>query len=303
MKRPNKLLDRLKISKDDQTFELNKGTIIEGIIAYFNLSYQNISVNLTFNNCLITKYFVDMNASEDFDRLLHNNSKYLQNVANQKNNFYILPFLLLIPEEIRNTIFKLYVDKKIPIDRARTLTRQQVQLVFDLSEKDIIFFLRGRMWIRHFTPPKKLPDGKDKRFAGESVEVLDALYQTYFPHGMWKDIKSILSEVLEEKLNFTVIDNVTFTKTFILVFKGMIEILLIDVLRESDRNKIESFTGYVLRKYFDKILFYTAENLLKFVENRDKNAEIFIKTFSNNVLIPSTPNNKYGTLFALKEDG
>lgn len=282
-----KLLDTLKISNNEKIFEVKRGTIIDGLVEYFKLSHQNISVKLTLQNCLITKYFVDDSGSVEFDRLLFNNSKLLINVANQKNNFCILPFLLLIPAEIKNTLFKLYLDKQIAIDKARYLTRQQVQPIFNLSEQDIVFFLRGRMWIRYFTPPTKVTDGKDKRFAGESVEQLDTMYKTYFPNGIWKDIKSILGEVLDEKLNFAVIDNATFSKTFISVFRGMIEILLIDVLRENDRDKIEGFTGYVLRKYFDKIILFTAENLLVFVENRDKNAEIFIKTFSNNVLIDS----------------
>lgn len=281
------LLERIGISNDEKSFELKRGTLIEGLVEYFKLSHQNISVNLSLQNCLITKYFVDDSGSVEFDRLLYNNSKLLINIANQKNNFYILPFLLLIPAEIKNTLFQLFSDKLLPIEKGRYLTRQQLYPIFNLSEKDIVFFLRGRMWIRYFTPPKKIIDGKDKRFAGESVEILDAMYQEYFPNGMWKDIESILSEVLEEKLNFTVIDNATFSKTFISVFKGMIEILLIDVLKQSDRDKIEAFTGYVLRKYFDRIILYTAKNLLEFVESRDKNAEIFIKTFSDNIFIKS----------------
>lgn len=282
-----KLLYALKISDDEKIFEVKRGTLIEGLVEYFKLSHQNILVKLSLQNCLITKYFLDDSGSVEFDRLLYNNSKLLINVAHEKNNFYILPFLLLIPAEIKDTLFKLYLDKQMPIEKARHLTRQQVQPIFNLSEKDIVFFLRGRMWIRYFTPPKKVTDGKDKRFAGESAEQLDSMYKTYFPKGMWKDIESILGEVLEEKLNFSMIDNTTFSKTFISVFRGMIEILLIDVLRENDRNKIEGFTGYVLRKYFDEIILYTAKNLLGFVESRDKNAEIFIKAFSDNVLIDS----------------
>lgn len=282
-----KLLHTLKISDDEKIFEIKRGTLIEGLVQYFKLSHQNISVKLSLQNCLITKYFLDDSGSVEFDRLLYHNSKLLINVAQEKNNFYILPFLLLIPADIKDTLFKLYLDKQMPIEKARHLTRQQVQPIFNLSEKDIIFFLRGRMWIRYFTPPKKITDGKDKRFAGESAEQLDAMYKTYFPNGMWKDIESILGEVLEEKLNFSIIDNATFSKTFIPVFRGMIEILLIDVMNPKDCDKIEGFTGYVLRKYFDEIILYTAKNLLGFVESRDKNAEIFIKAFSDNVLIDS----------------
>ncbi|MFA6188375.1 MAG: hypothetical protein WC680_03750 [Sulfuricurvum sp.] len=280
-----RLLDTLKIMDNEDLFNLRKGTLIEGIIDYFNLSYQNISVELSFHDCSITKHFIDHTSSESLDRLMHNNSRHLVDIAKRKEEYQILPYLMSIPEETRNLLLKVYSDKNESIYKARTLTRLQMQPIFDISERDIIFFLRGRIWIRYYVSPKKPLEGQDKRYAGESVEELDSMYKTYFPHGIWKDIESILSEVLEEKLNFSVIDNATFSKTFISVFRGMIEILLIDVLSPQDRAKIEGFTGYVLRKYFDKILLYTAKKLLHFIENRDKNAEIFIKTFSDNVLI------------------
>lgn len=281
----NTLLNKLNISNDEHLFDLKRGIITEAIIDYFGLSFQRVSVEITLHNCSITKHFVDTTGSEKFDRLLYTNSKHLIDIATQKETFKVLPFLLLVPEEIKNSLFKFFLDKNISLLKARMLIRGQVQSIFDLDEKDLIFFLRGRMWIRYFTPPKKLPDGKDKRFAGESVEVLEALFLAYFPNGMWKDIESILGEVLDEKLNFSIIDNTTFTKTFIPVFRGMIEILLIDVITPVDQDKIEGFTGYVLRQYFDQILLYTAKNLLSFIENRDKNAELFIKNFSDNVLI------------------
>lgn len=284
----NTLLNKLNISNDNQLFNLKKGTLIDAIEDYFNLTYQRICVDITLHTCSITKNFIDEGGSEEFDRLLYTNSKLLINTAQQKENLHILPFLLLIPEEVKNTVFKLFLDQQITITKARTLTRFQVEPIFELSEKDIIFFLRGRMWIRYFTPTKKITDGKEKRYSGESVEELDAMFSNYFPNGIWQDIEAILDEVLDQKLNFSIIDNATFTKTFIPVFRGMIEILLIDVITPDEREKIEGLTGYVLRKYFDQILLHTAKYLLMFVENRDKNAEVFIKNYSDDVLIDST---------------
>lgn len=289
----NTLLNKLNISNNKQLFDLKKGTLIDAIENYFNLTFQHITVDITLSNCSITKNFIDEAGSEEFDRLLYTNSKLLINTARQKEKFHILPFLLLIPEEVKNTVFKLFLDKNITITKARTLTRFQVEPIFELSEKDIIFFLRGRMWIRYFTAPKQVLDGKEKRFAGESAEELDAMYCTYFPNGMWQDIVAILDEVLDQKLNFSIIDNATFSKTFIPVFKGMIEILLIDVISPDERERIEGFTGYVLRKYFDQILLHTVKYLLTFVENRDKNAEVFIKHYSDDVLIDSTGKKTY----------
>ena len=119
---------------------------------------------------------------------------------------------------------------------------------------------------------------------------MEALYNTYFPNGAWNHIEPILGEVIAEKLNFSLIDNLTFTRTFIPVFRSMVEILLVEILKPEDRHKIEGFGGYVLRQYFHDILLYTAKNLLQFVENRDKNAEAFIKYFADEIVIDANGN-------------
>lgn len=280
-----KLLDTLKISEDHKSFEVKRVILIEGIIEYFKLSAQMVSINLSFRNCLITKQFMDDMESEEFDRIIHDNTIFLMEIATLRGEFQILPNLLVLPEDIRNNIFQVFMDKELTIEKARNLIRQQIQLVFKLNDRDVVFFLRTRIWIRYHTQPVKVSEGRDARYAGESPEVLEAMYNTYFSNDIWDEIESILNEILEEKLNFSVIDNVYFTKTFIPVYRGMIEILLVDRLKENDHEKIEGFTGYVLRQYFDKILLHTAKSLLNYVENRDKNAETFIKNFTDTIII------------------
>lgn len=280
-----KLLDTLKISEDHKAFELKRGTLVEGIIEYFKLTAQIVSVNLSFRNCSMTKQFIGNIGSEPFDRIIHENTLFLMEIATRKNEFQTLPNLLVLPEDIRNIVFKVFLDKKLTIEKIRKLIRQQIQPVFDLNDRDVVFFLRTRIWIRYHSQPAKVSDGKDTRYAGESAQELEAMYNTYFPYDIWDEIESLLNEVLEEKLNFSLIDNLYFTKTFIPVYRGMIEILLVDTLKPNDHGKIEGFTGYVLRQYFDKILLYTANNLLDYVENRDKNAEIFIKNFTDDVVL------------------
>lgn len=284
------LLKALKISDNEKLFDLKKGTLIDGLVAYFNQSFQDISVEISFNNCSITKHFLDKTASESLDRMMHKNSKLLIDIAQRRDEYRVLPYLLSIPEDTRELLFKGFLNNNENMDKARTLTRLQIQPILNVEERDIIFFLRGRIWIRYYVPLKKVIDGQDKRYAGESEEALQAMYDRYFPKGMWEDIESILKDVLEEKLNFSSITSETFRRTFIPVFRGMIEILLIDVISPNERDKIEGFTGYVLRKYFDRILLYTAKNLLHYVENRDKNAESFIKSFSDTSLIDSNGN-------------
>lgn len=102
----NKLLDILKISEERKYFDLKRDVLIEGIIEYFKLSAQMVSVNLSFRNCEITKQFMNEMESEEFDRNIHNNTVFLMEIATRQDEFKILPNLLVLPEEIRNRQFK-----------------------------------------------------------------------------------------------------------------------------------------------------------------------------------------------------
>lgn len=284
------ILKKLSISDKEEFFDDKKGAITKALIDYFGQTYQNIELEITIKDFILNKHLFDPTRSASFDRMIYKNMIVLADTQKRKDEYLVLPFLISIPESIYQEIMQSFTKFGESSDTARFITRQQVNAVFELDERDIVFFIRKKITIRHFVPPKKVPSGIDKRYAGESIEELEALYHHYFPNGMWEDIKSVLKEVLKEKLDFTTIDNITFSKTFIPVFRGMIEILLIDVMRPEERDKIEGFSGYVLRKYFDRILLFTAKNLLYFVEERDRNAEIFIKTFSDDVLIDANGN-------------
>lgn len=284
------LLRKLMVEDDEALFNDKKGAIRKALVKFFAKSNQQIDVQVTFSSFALKKHFIDPSKPEEFDRMLHQNTKILLDIFERKSDYSPVPYLVSIPEEIRKPILENFLKFNDDMDAARQMTRQQIDEIFGLDTRDIIFFLRGRITIRHYTPPRKFAEGADKRFAGESVEDMDAMYKFYFPNGAWQHIEPILGEVLAEKLNFSIIDNLTFTRTFIQVFRSMIEILLLEIMKPEDRNKVEGFSGYVLRQYFHDILLYTAKNLLQYVESRDKNAEAFIKYFADEVIIDANGN-------------
>jgi hypothetical protein len=279
------LLDKLSVTDNDAHFIEKKGAIQKAIIKYFDKTFQIIEIQITMESFALKKQFFDPSKPEAYDRMLHQNYVILIDIFERKASFSPLPFLVSIPEEIRRAILGNLLKFDSSLDNVRQIVRRQIEQIFNLELRDIVFFLRGKITIRHYTPPKKLAEGVDKRFGGESIEDMEAMYTTYFPKGAWHQIEPILGEVINEKLNFSIIDNTTFTRTFIPVFRSMIEILLLEVVKKGDRNRIEGFTGYVLRENFYKIFLYTAKNLLQYIENRDKNAETFIKYFVDEVII------------------
>lgn len=267
-------------------FDDKKGAIKKALVTYFEARNQSVEVELSFNRCTLSKSFVDLNISETFDRKLFQNSLRFIDISLNRDSYSPLPYLISIPENIRQELFEPFEHPHT----AREISRQQIEQIFKLDPRDIVFFIRGRISIRLYTLPKRVPDGVERRFAGESPELMQKMYEEYFPDGAWSHIEEILGEVLAEKLNFGVIDNFTFAKTSVNVFRSMIEIMLLELVKENHRDKIEGFTGYVLRHNFQKIFLYTAQNLLQFVENRDKNAELFIKYYADEIVIDANGN-------------
>lgn len=284
------LIEKLSIKNNETLFNDKKWAIRKAIIKYFTKSFQKIELQITLESFALKKQFIDPSKSEAYDRMLHKNNVILIDIFERKSDFLPLPYLISIPEEIRKPILENFLDFDDNYDRVRQITRRQIEQIFTLDIRDIIFFLRGRITIRHYTPPIKLPEGADKRFGGESIEDMEAMYKAYFPNGAWEYIEPILGEVIIEKLNFSIIDNLTFTRIFVSVFRFMIEIMLLEIIQPQDRKRIEGFGGFVLRQYFHQILLYTAKNLLQNIENRDKNAEAFIKYFTDEVVIDANGN-------------
>ncbi|MFY9143193.1 hypothetical protein [Sulfuricurvum sp.] len=286
----SELLSKLSVAKNEDLFNDKKGAIHKALVNYFIQTYQKIDLSVSFKSFTLKKHFIDPSRPESFDRMAHQNASIILDVLKRKEEFLPLPYLVSIPTEIRNQIMENFIKKNENMETARSITRQQIDSIFSLDERDITFFIQGKISIRYYTPPQKFPAGIDKRFAGASVEVMEEMYQHYFPEGAWSYIEPILGEVISDKLNFSVIDNSTFTKTFIPVFRSMLEILLLDIVTEEDREKIEGQTGFILRQYFHEILLYTAKNLLEFIENRDKNAETFVKYFADEIIIDANGN-------------
>ncbi|MDD2780955.1 hypothetical protein [Sulfuricurvum sp.] len=279
------LLQRLEIANETH-FDDKKGAIKKALINYFSKTNQSIDIELTFARCIVQKSFLEPNESEVFDRKLFQNTLRIIDISERKSEYSPLPYLISIPENIRYELFQSFQNTEM----ARTITRQQIENIFNLDPRDIIFFIRGKISIRFYTLPKQLPKGMDKRFAGESHEVMQQMYENYFPDGAWSQIEEILREVINEKLNFSTIDNQTFAKMCVPIFRSMLEILLLDIIDNNQRDKIEGFTGYVLRQHFQNIFLYMAKNLLEYVENRDKNAELFIKYYADEIILDPNGN-------------
>ena len=273
------------LAKEYPTDELlnKRGAIKRGIVEFFGDTFQEVKVSIIEGAFRITKEFRYPKKGEAFDRLLHEVTLDLLALSDDAVSYRHADFLWIFPGDIRDALLGAFGN--LPEEVARALLRDSIAMVFDLDEKDIVLFLRSRIYIRGYTPPKPIPQGVERRFAGEDPDELQSIFAHCFPEGILEEIEEFLPEVLDEQLNFSVIDNQTFNKSYISVFRSMIEIILVEGIADLPVEKLEGLTGYVLRLYFDDILVFAARELLYYVETRDRNAEAFIKYYKDEVVI------------------
>ena len=278
------LLKQLEERCPDKDLENRRGAIKQGIIEFFADSFQEIEISIIEGRVRIVKPFVYPAKGEAFDRLVHELYLDLLSLIEDEETYRRAAFMWIFPDAIREALFSRF--DALSEAAARTVVRQGIEKIFELDGKDIILFLRSRIFIRTYQPPRPLAEGAERRFAGEDPAEMEAMFDAYFPEGASEFIEDYLPEILEERLNFTQIDNHTFNRNYIQVFRSMIEIIVVEAAGTSfPEEKVEGFTGYVLRRYFDEILLRTATELMRHVEARDRNAEKFVKYYKDEVVI------------------
>lgn len=281
-------MEQLAKEFDRGLLDKNGGSLKKGISEFFLKSRQEVSVAFLAGGIQIKKTFAFKEKGEVFDRIFHHNNVLLLEASADIDQYKALPYLVILPEPFREKLSETYRGIEGSDALFRETTREQVEALFNLCRRSIVLFLRHKIYIRYFVPPKKFPPGVEKRFAGESEEQMQVMYERYFPEGAWEYIESYIDDVLKDKLNFSRIDNQTFTATFTTVFCAMVDIMLLEHMDEADKEKAEGFCGYVLRINFNAIMMHVAKNLLDYVERRDDNAEAFIKYFSDDIVVDAS---------------
>lgn len=286
------LLTKLEHDFSSDEIKHKRGTISRIISSYFMKTDQKVTIRFTENMMVVDKKFKKEDWNEKHDRADHEVSLKLLNILNVPDKHKPLPHMWVIAKDIRSDIEKSLIKIDEYNYKCRDDFRKKISDVFELSQRDIVLFLNSRIYIREYVLNKSVSESEERRYCGLNVNILQDLYEQYFPNGVWEKIELLLPEVLEDKLNFSFISNQTFINEFILAYKAMIDIILLDAGIEETPEIIDALSGFLLRKYLDAILIDTAKNLMNYVTKRDKNAEMFIKYYTDDVVIDSSGNKK-----------
>ncbi len=279
------LIEMLEEEYSAEYLEHNRGAIKEAIRHIFADTHQKISVAVPESGIVIEKSFSYPQKGEHLDRILHKVTMRLLTVEDNPEVFRPVDYLWILPEDVRADLFGYFKRIKLDVVQQREYTRECIVKVFELEDQDIVLYLRNAIYILYYIPPTIIRDGADKRYAGHAPEEMETLFNQLFPEGAWELIESYLDGIFTDKLDFSRIDNQTFIDTFIPVFRSMIEILLVEYASQTESEKVEGLVGYFLRQYFDDLLIAAAWEVLALFQERDRNAEAFVRYFQDEVII------------------
>ncbi len=279
------MLDRLEENYDMAYLNDNRGALKYAVGAIFEDTMQNVTISIIDDRFHIEKNFLYPFKGEQLDRALHKVTMRLLTVLDNPDVFKPVDYLWILPEDIREDVFGYFHRLKMDMRQEREYIRERIVKIFELGEKDIVLFLRNAIYILHYIPPEIVEEGIDRRYGGYPPEEMHNLYDHLFPDGAWDRIDACLDGVFTDQLDFSVIDNQTFRDTFIPVFKAMVQVVVAEFSSLIEPDMLEGFTGYVLRKHFDEILLAAAWEVLALFQERDRNAEEFIRYFQDEIII------------------
>jgi len=244
--------------------------IIEGKVKVSNTFQKGI------NTAEMDKAWIGLNVS-------------LQKLVNDKQGFALQEHLLCFPQDILQSLYKKFLNTSIEDDykELRNTIRPAVEKNFELDTRDIVLFLRQKLYVRYFVDMRKMSEDENRRFRGVSPELLEGLYKENFPENFSDILLDMAPDVIYDALDFRRIDNLGFKAKYIEVFRALVDVAMSEYTSSLDKENVLALNGYILRLHFDQLLYLCAEILIDMVMKRDRKADEFLRFYNGETIVGS----------------
>ncbi len=193
-------------------------------------------------------------------------------------------------QESLDEIISLLRTCKLPhtYDSYKDVIREKLIARLELSANDMVLFVEGAVYVKHYFQIETAQDNADRRACGITTSDLDTYKERYFPNNSYKGfIFELFPYVIEDILSYKKNTPSNFKKIFIPALVNMIEIVVIEHTDLDDLRTIRGLTFYILRELFDKIMLFIAEDILFHFSNGERKAIDFLSCFSVHDVIDS----------------
>lgn len=298
------LLDELSLIYERERVLGRMDTIRTAIQRHFQASGQDCEVSIHDDSITVVNTFKRGVKTDDINRALTGLDIILLGLLDKKADYALQDNLLCFPQEVLTTLYAKFSGTEIEEDYAslRDSIRLAAQEHFDLHTRDIILFLRKKLYVRYFVDVRAMTSSKEKRFLGASAEELEAIYIKHFPDNFEDILFDMAEDVINDALNFSRIDNLEFKAKYIEVFRTLVDVAMVEYTHAIEKEAVMALNGYILRRYFDKLLYLCAEILIDKVMSRDRKADMFLH-FYNGETVVGTHGKKINKPFITDEGG
>ncbi len=264
-------------------------TISRAIADHFKSYFQECEVAVNGRQIKVSNIFQEGIETAEIDKASFGLALFINKLLEDKQTYALQEFLLSFPEEIVQKLYERYAHTSMKDDykTLRNSIRLCVEDTFELDPKDIVLFLRKKLYIRYFVDQKNLKQSENRRFMGVSPEYLEEVYKENFPSDFETILLDMAPEVISDALDFGRVDNLRFKATYIEVFRTLVDVAMAEFTSSLDKDTVLALNGYVLRLHFDKLLYLCAQMLIDMVMKRDRKADEFLRFYNGETMVGS----------------
>ena len=218
----------------------------------------------------------------DFDSNIYTQF-VLKKIGNISSN--LLPIknkseVFLLDEKISNIIYDFLSVIEDEEERKGTV-RSILKLSLSLQSRDAIFLVNNQIIIKKF---KEESSPKEQRlFNGIPEETLLEMEHKALQNGLKTKIPALAKHLSAHELSFSLYDNIYFAKNFIQILQEKFLLLIPEEAMKLDSLTQQAYANFLLRRYFDVLMFHLAEALLELLVQKNHKADNFIRFYNGEV--------------------
>jgi hypothetical protein len=192
-----------------------------------------------------------------------------------------------IPEDLTIKLLTFLANLE-GVDQKREIIKFGLKRIFDLHDRDALFFMHNKILIKKFVESHKEKEAHTKRsFDHIPKEALEYTEKEMRRQGLDHKLKTMMQEMFHDEFNFRKIDNFFFAKRFIKLLQNKFVTFITPFMKEESSENILAFSNYILRKDFDVLLSYISIELIQLLLEKDSNVEKFIGFYNGDTSFTS----------------
>lgn len=281
------LLTELISTFGEEKTQFRIKTIRTCILNHFTSLSQECEVTISQGKINIINILPEGVKTSQMNKALIGVSVLLNKLVKDKKTYSLQEHLLCYPQDTLQDLYQKF--SSTPLEEKpselRDIIRSCVKDDFNLHTRDIVLFLRKNLYVRYFVDLRNVQKENNRRFLGVSSEDLALIYEENFPEDFEDKILEMAPDVIKDALNFGRIDNFTFKETYIEVFRTLIDVAMAEYTSSLEKDTVLALNGYVLRLYFDRLLYLCAQTLIDMVMQRDRKADVFLRFYNGETMV------------------